>query len=57
MTFRRLHHQSGIALGPILFIIAVLAVLVAAIAAGGGGFSESAKAMRAFLWMFIRTLR
>lgn len=41
MTLRRLHHQQGIALGPILFIIAVLAVLAAAIAAGSGGFSGS----------------
>ena len=43
-------HQRGIALGPILFIIAVLAILAAAIAAGSGSFSantntESAKAM------------
>ena len=42
--------QSGIALGPILFIIAILAVLAAAIAAGSGAFNantntESAKAM------------
>ena len=34
-------HQRGIALGPILFIIAVLAILAAAIAAGSGGFSAS----------------
>ncbi len=40
--------QSGIAIGPILFIIAILAILAAAIAAGSGSFttttsSESAK--------------
>ena len=50
MSVHRLHHQRGIALGPILFIIAVLAILAAAIAAGSGGFSantntESAKTM------------
>jgi hypothetical protein len=33
--------QDGIALGPILFIIAILAVLAAAIAAGSGSFSAS----------------
>ena len=32
-------NQSGIAIGPILFIIAVLAVLAAAIAAGSGSFT------------------
>lgn len=42
--------SSGIALGPILFIIAILAVLAAAIAAGSGGFNadtnnESAKSL------------
>ncbi len=31
--------ESGIAIGPILFIIAILAILAAAIAAGSGGFS------------------
>ena len=58
MICRQIHHmkqrpnntQRGIALGPILFIIAILAILAAAIAAGSGGFSastntESAKAM------------
>ena len=35
--------QRGIALGPILFIIAVLAILAAAIAAGSGGFSANTK--------------
>jgi hypothetical protein len=44
------NNQRGIALGPILFIIAILAILAAAIAAGSGGFNaststESAKAM------------
>ena len=33
--------QAGIALGPVLFIIAVLAILAAAIAAGSGGFSAN----------------
>ena len=32
-------NQSGIAIGPILFIIAILAVLAAAIAAGSGSFT------------------
>jgi hypothetical protein len=34
--------EAGIALGPILFIIAILAVLAAAIAAGSGSFNGSA---------------
>jgi hypothetical protein len=46
----RLRADAGIAIGPILFIIAILGVLAAAIAAGSGAFtsdtsSESAKAM------------
>ena len=45
----RLHTQQGIAIGPILFVIAVLAVLGAAIAAGTGFImntsTDSAKAM------------
>ncbi len=50
MKQRTFHHQQGIALGPILFIIAILAILAAAIAAGSGGFTastntESAKVM------------
>ena len=50
MILGRFHHQQGIALGPLLFIIAILALLAAAIAAGSGGFrantnTESAKAM------------
>jgi hypothetical protein len=44
MILGRLHHQSGIALGPILFIIAILAVIAAAIAAGSGGFNASTSA-------------
>jgi len=44
----RLQKNAGIAIGPILFIIAILAILAAAIAAGSGSFtsptaSESAK--------------
>lgn len=34
-------HNAGIALGPILFIIAILAILAAAIAAGSGSFNAS----------------
>jgi hypothetical protein len=50
MLQSRLHPASGIALGPILFIIAILALLAAAIAAGSGSFNasistENAKAM------------
>jgi hypothetical protein len=50
MTPRTLNNQDGIALGPILFIIAILAVLAGAIAAGSGSFTantsaESAKVM------------
>ncbi len=46
----RLPLQAGIALGPILFIIALLAILAAAIAAGSGSFTsgttqENAKLM------------
>ncbi len=37
----RCSHQAGIALGPILFIIAILAVLAAAISAGSGSFNGS----------------
>jgi hypothetical protein len=33
--------DAGIAIGPILFIIAILAILAAAIAAGSGGFTAS----------------
>lgn len=35
------HAQAGIAIGPILFIVAILAILVGAIAAGSGGFGSS----------------
>lgn len=34
----KFHAQSGIAIGPILFVIAILAILAAAIAAGSGSF-------------------
>src|ERR1700722_17739062 len=45
---KRWQNDAGIAIGPILFIIAILAILAAAIAAGSGSFSaptssESAK--------------
>lgn len=36
---RRLGPDAGIAIGPILFIIAILAILAAAIAAGSGSFT------------------
>ncbi len=39
-TQRRLADDAGIAIGPILFIIAVLAILAAAIAAGSGNFTS-----------------
>ncbi len=42
MTRLRLDTSAGIALGPILFIIAILAILAAAIAAGGGSFNGAA---------------
>ncbi len=37
--FERWQKDAGIAIGPILFIIAILAILAAAIAAGSGSFS------------------
>jgi hypothetical protein len=50
MELRTFNNQRGIALGPVIFIIAILAILAAAIAAGSGAFNantntESAKAM------------
>jgi len=50
MTLRINNNQRGIALGPILFIVAIIAILAAVISAGIGGFNsststESAKAM------------
>ena len=41
MKQRTLNNQDGIALGPILFIIAILAIIAAAIAAGSGGFNAN----------------
>jgi len=38
-TTRRFSHDAGIAIGPILFIIAILGILAAAIAAGSGSFT------------------
>lgn len=38
---RNFHQNAGIAIGPILFVIAILAVLVGALAAGSGGFGSS----------------
>ena len=40
-------HQRGIAIGPILFIVAILAVLAAAIAAGSGAFNGDISAVSA----------
>ena len=37
---KRFDAQAGIAIGPILFIIAILAILAAAIAAGSGNFTS-----------------
>jgi hypothetical protein len=50
MQQRTLNNQDGIALGQILFIIVILAIIAAAIAAGSGSFNanmgtENAKAM------------
>jgi hypothetical protein len=39
ITVERLRADAGIAIGPILFIIAILAILAAAIAAGSGSFT------------------
>ena len=39
MTTTRFSSSAGIAIGPILFIVAILAVLAAAIAAGSGSFT------------------
>jgi hypothetical protein len=41
MELRSLNNQDGIALGPILFIIAILAIIAAAIAAGAGSFNAN----------------
>ena len=40
-------HQRGIAIGPILFIVAILAVLASAIAAGSGSFNSDTSAVKA----------
>jgi hypothetical protein len=40
-------HQRGIAIGPILYIVAILAVLVSAIAAGSGSFNSDISAISA----------
>ncbi len=39
--------QRGIAIGPILFVVALLAVLATAIAAGSGAFSGDTSAVKA----------
>ncbi len=38
---QRYHTDAGIAIGPILFVVAILGILAAAIAAGSGSFSGS----------------
>jgi type II secretory pathway pseudopilin PulG len=40
-------HQRGIAIGPILFVVAILAVLASAIAAGSGSFNSDISAISA----------
>ena len=40
-------HQRGIAIGPILFVVAILAVLASAIAAGSGAFNGDISAISA----------
>lgn len=57
----RLSRQRGIALGPILFIIAILAILAGAIAAGSGGFTantsnENAKIMASTILSQMKNL-
>jgi type II secretory pathway pseudopilin PulG len=39
ITTRKYPHNAGIAIGPILFIVAILGILAAAIAAGSGSFT------------------
>lgn len=41
MTQQHFDSNAGIAIGPILFVVAILAVLVGALAAGSGSFSSS----------------
>jgi len=60
--FPRMKDDAGIAIGPILFIIAILGILAAAIAAGSGSFStgtatESAKAKAVALIDIGQTLK
>jgi hypothetical protein len=40
-------NQSGIAIGPILFVVALLAVLASAVAAGSGSFNSDTSAIKA----------
>jgi len=59
---RHLPSNAGIAIGPILFIIAILAILAAAIAAGSGSFtagtsSESARTKASALIQIGENLR
>ena len=55
MKQRTLNNQDGIALGPILFIIAILAILAAAIAAGSGAFNANTntEGAKAYAYIFI----
>jgi type II secretory pathway pseudopilin PulG len=62
MTPRTFHHQQGIAIGPILFIIAILAIIAAAIAAGSGAFNantntESTKQQAATILMQLQAIK
>lgn len=43
-NMKRMNRDAGIAIGPILFIIAILAILAAAIAAGSGSFTGGTSA-------------
>jgi type II secretory pathway pseudopilin PulG len=45
-TPSKLPLESGIALGPILFVLAILGILGAVMSAGGGGFSQASTADR-----------
>ena len=61
-SLSRLRPSAGIALGPILFILAILTILAAVIAAGSGGFTanttnESAKADAETILLYAKNLR
>ena len=52
LRFRR--SEAGIAIGPILFVIALLAVLAAAMSAGGGGFGLAGTTDRVAIDIFMQ---